>query len=509
MAEDPLAREQVLELLHELSALRDALREAERAHRVELEAMPRESRLGATNLVHYVTFRKYDVRPLQEKLAAIGLSSLGRSEARIEDAITTVMRVLAQLAGESYEAPPTREAAYAQGKLRENTRALLGDGDGSIVMVTMPSEAADDRALVRELISAGMRVARINCAHDDEQAWRSMAAHVRSASAELDRPCRVLFDLPGPKLRTLPLAKHEEITLTRGDTLVLTGDGEPGRAARHHKDGRLIEPARIACALPQAVAALVPGACVYFDDGKIAARVVEVNESGALLAITRAGRGKAKLKAEKGINLPDTPLTIAALGRDDRRALDVAVECADMVGLSFVRTREDVQALVKELDERKARLGVVLKIETKLGFEQLPTLLLAGLGRPPLGVMIARGDLAVECGFERMAELQEEILWLCEAAHVPCIWATQVLETLAKKGKLTRAEITDAAAAERAECVMLNKGPHVVRAVKTLRNILTRMRGHQQKKTAVLRPLRSPQLEALVEDPKAETRDYG
>jgi pyruvate kinase len=103
--------------------------------------------------------------------------------------------------------------------------------------------------------------------------------------------------------------------------------------------------------------------------------------------------------------------------------------------------------------------------------------------------MIARGDLAVESGFERLAEVQEEILWLCEAAHVPVIWATQVLETLAKRGAPTRAEITDAAMAHRAECVMLNKGPYIIHAVRMLDDILKRMQSHQFKKQSMLRQL--------------------
>ena len=116
-------------------------------------------------------------------------------------------------------------------------------------------------------------------------------------------------------------------------------------------------------------------------------------------------------------------------------------------------------------------------------------MLLAAMKAPRCGVMIARGDLAVECGFERLAEVQEEILWICEAAHVPVIWATQVLETLAKEGMPSRAEITDAAMAQRAECVMLNKGPHVVEAVQVLDDILRRMQGHQAKKRSMLREL--------------------
>jgi pyruvate kinase len=116
-------------------------------------------------------------------------------------------------------------------------------------------------------------------------------------------------------------------------------------------------------------------------------------------------------------------------------------------------------------------------------------LLLAAMRHFPVGVMIARGDLAVECGYERMAEVQEEMLWMCEAAHLPVIWATQVLDQLARSGQPSRAEITDAAMAERAECVMLNKGPHILEAVRTLSDIATRMQAHQQKKRSLLRRL--------------------
>ena len=135
-------------------------------------------------------------------------------------------------------------------------------------------------------------------------------------------------------------------------------------------------------------------------------------------------------------------------------------------------------------------IGVVLKIETRRAFANLPTILLEGLKFPACGVMIARGDLAVECGFERLSELQEEILWVCESAHVPVIWATQVLEGLTKSGHATRAEVTDAAMSQAAEAVMLNKGPYLVQAVEMLDDILQRMQGHHRKKHSTMRELR-------------------
>jgi pyruvate kinase len=133
----------------------------------------------------------------------------------------------------------------------------------------------------------------------------------------------------------------------------------------------------------------------------------------------------------------------------------------------------------------------VLKVETARGFEVLPELLLAGLEGGPLGVTIARGDLAVEVGYERLAEVQLEILRLCEAAHVPSIWATQVLETLAHEGQPTRAEVTDAATGVRAECVMLNKGPEIVATIAALDDILARTARHQAKQTPLLRELKA------------------
>ena len=136
-------------------------------------------------------------------------------------------------------------------------------------------------------------------------------------------------------------------------------------------------------------------------------------------------------------------------------------------------------------------VDITLKIETVEAFRQLPRMLLEAMRWRDVGVMIARGDLAVEAGFARMAELQEEILWLCEAAHVPAIWATQVLESLAKTGLPSRAEITDAAMAQRAEAAMLNKGPYIDRAVTVLGDILGRMHGHASKKRDMLRRLES------------------
>ena len=176
-----------------------------------------------------------------------------------------------------------------------------------------------------------------------------------------------------------------------------------------------------------------------------------------------------------------------------------------MLAMSFVQRPEDIEQLIAELDRLgRPALGIVLKIETRQAFAELPALLLAVMKHYPLAVMVARGDLGVEVGFERLSEVQEEILWLCEAAHVPVIWATQVLESLAREGIPSRAEVTDAAMSGRAECVMLNKGPYIVQALQFLCNVLNRMETHQQKKTALLRRLDISHLHKMVKAWKAD-----
>lgn len=250
------------------------------------------------------------------------------------------------------------------------------------------------------------------------------------------------------------LAETEQrVRLRAGETLRLLNTSEPVPVT---PEG----PASIGCTLPEAFRDARVGHRVLLDDGKMGGVVRAVGPGTMDVEITRAAPGGSRLAAEKGINFPDTDLRIPSLTAQDREDLRFVARHADIVNMSFVRRAQDVADLLAELDALDAHgLDVTLKIETVGGFEQLPMMLLEAMRWEDCGVMIARGDLAVETGFERMAEVQEEILWLCEAAHVPVVWATQVLESLAKKGVPSRAEITDAAQGQRAECVMLNKGP--------------------------------------------------
>jgi pyruvate kinase len=331
----------------------------------------------------------------------------------------------------------------------------------------------------------GTNCVRINCAHDDPKIWADMIGTVRSVAKGLARDCPVLMDIAGPKCRTEKVQALENKRLHRGDAFVLV---------ERLQDAPVNGAISATLTFPEIIGRLRVGAEVWIDDGKIGARVVS-NKSGAARLEVFSVRAKgARLKAEKGVNFPNTDLLLPPITKDDLAALDFVAQHADIVGFSFVQRPSDMVLLERELNSRRSGRPpqpVVLKIETRLGVENLPELIVQGAGMRPLAVMIARGDLAVELGFARMSEIQEEILWLCDAAHVPVIWATQVLDQLVSEGAPTRAEATDAAMSQRAECVMLNKGPFLVEAVAFLKDVLERMDRHQSKKSARLEPLRS------------------
>ncbi len=600
----------VTALAAELAELRADLLAAEDAHADVIAGTHPRHRRSAVNLVHYVELRRHDLRELQAKLAGRGLSSLGRCEANVLATIEAVLGLVSNLA-EREPPPVTASIALGEGDelLAHNADRLLGPTPphrSTRIMVTLPSAAADNPLLVTKLVTNGMDIARINCAHDSADQWTTMIDQLHSCDRPRHRRVRTAMDIAGPKLRTGPMQvgpaalrvapdrdelghvmrpalvwltatnapaptvpsgrsvavvpiddaaflearrpdDRLEITDSRGSvrtwkvvesttsgclasteqtTYLMTGlaighldeatgattttsVGELPRREQVHRvrrDDRVILTRaldaaegtpegvvhRIGCTLPEAFAAVRPKEWVWLDDGKMGGPVDTVTPAEITVTITEVRPGGANLKSGKGINFPDSDLRLDALTAKDREDLPFVVRHADIVNFSFVRRPGDVEELQRELKALDATdIGIVLKIENVMAFENLPELLLVAMRSDRVGVMIARGDLAVEVGFERLAEVQEEIMWVCEAAHVPVIWATQVLDTLARTGQASRAEVTDAAMADRAECVMLNKGPSINKAIRTLDSILRRMQDHQDKKRSLMRRLRS------------------
>lgn len=464
------------------------------------------------NLALYLALRKVDLTAEQTALTALGLSSLGRAEAHVLATLDAVNAALGALADGTPAAGRVSPRFHRPARRIERRRdAMFGtdpNGPCTRILVTLPTEAAEDPQLVAGLVAAGAGAVRINCAHDGPEAWAAMIAHTRSAATAAGRAVPVYMDLAGPKVRTrtvsmppdwmrrekkkkLKALKKEGLSsrtlgprLLRGDRLVLcrTAAGDETRV-------------EVTLSHPALLAALKPGAMVHFDDGRIGARVVSIDTGRAELEVANVRARGTRLKPEKGVNLPGVAIDIPALTEADQNALDFAVGRADTIGYSFVQTVRDVRAIQAAIADRLPPGGempaLVLKVETDLALHNLPRLIVQAGARGPVAVMIARGDLAVEIGLERLSEIQEEILWLCEAAEIPVIWATQVLENLAKEGFATRAEATDAAMAQRAECVMLNKGPYAEEAIAFLRRVGLRMDRHQAKKTPRLGPLRA------------------
>ncbi|MDX2129831.1 MAG: pyruvate kinase [Chloroherpetonaceae bacterium] len=468
----------------------------------------KEFEFSAKNFAEYLALRRRDLRHLQAALIPLGLSSLGRSEARVMPNLEAVIAALSAMISKANALTAPKQEDFLKGSLRLEANAddILGkapDRRNVRMMITLPSDAAKNYSLVSKLLEKGMNIARINCAHDSEEEWSKMIAHIRRAEKSLGLTCKIFMDLGGPKVRTGEIVdkrtrdKGKQDVIAKGELIFLYGN-KP-RAKNN-------ETLQVACAIPEILPSIGVGHQVWIDDGHIGSVVEEKRDEGLILRVTNVEAKGRKVKSDKGLNFPDSTLSISPLTSKDLNDLNFICKNADAINYSFVQSAEDVLALQNEISTRLHQakrngkilkknnmlpIGMIAKIETKRAVENLPEIIIQGAGNQPFGVMIARGDLAVEIGYQRIAEIQEELLWLCEAAHVPVIWATQVLESLVKKGIPSRAEITDAAMSERAECVMLNKGDYILEAIEILDNVLMRMGQHQTKKMPQLRELYS------------------
>lgn len=582
---------------------------------------------SATNMIHFLALKGLDVEQTKEELSSIGLSELGdinpyvlsSLSACIQMLVCSMSESLLSMEGSVEELPIHKSMEYQTENLSRtkmmklassNKDLLLGTLQGprmTHIMVTVGQEVVENDTLVADLINSGTSIFRINCAHGNPEVWGKIISIVKRSSQLLEKPCRVLMDLAGPKLRTGKLKAGPGVVKISpkrnavGDVLrpaqvwispqgtgpppphispdviihvdgqeflsklkindsvsfadargkrrslrilskcpIFSGVGfmaecsktayvEPGTALYAKKKrqkypigfvvdvppseqfvrlrvGDLLTISRdssdkgdgltfsdvgshkITCPSGYLFDSVKPEDRISFDDGKIWGVIKGTSISEVVVSITHAGLKGTKLGSEKSINIPDSDICYEGLTSKDLMDLDFVAAHADMVGISFVRDVHDIILLRQELAKRQiSNLGIVLKIETKCGFKNLPLLILEAMKSPnPLGVMIARGDLAVECGWEKLADIQKEIISICSAAHVPVILATQVLESLVKSGVPSRAEIIDADMGRRTSCVMLNKGKHILQAVSTLDTILN---SHCAKTKPELKPL--------------------
>lgn len=284
----------------------------------------------------------------------------------------------------------------------------------------------------------------------------------------------------------------EPIILFKGDHIRLIKKQVPGKSAVVNNNGEVAECAFISISMNEVFDAVSKKERCIFNDGKIEGIVVEVSSNELLVEITKAKINGSKLSAYKGVNFPDTSFSYTSLTSKDKEDLVFVLAHADAVNVSFIHSAADLKNLFNELERiaPDSSLGIIIKIETQLAFDNLVEILLYGMQKYPLGIMIARGDLAIETGWEHMAQIQQEIIRYCNSAYIPTIWATQVLENLAKKGIPSRSELTDVATSVRADCVMLNKGPYIKNAVALLNEILSQMDQYRDKNERLFQPVK-------------------
>ena len=478
-----------------LASLREQVRrESDRLVSGWRDAVAREDFLpSARNLADYLALHSKDVSALQADLSALGLSSLDSCERHVTASLDAIAAALARLCGDALEWFPDPEL-WSEGarRLRDQRRILFGRGVGTAIMATLPSEAASDSLLVDSYVAAGMDCARIDCAHDSPPVWRAMVEQVRRAAERHGRSCRILMDLPGPKCRIESLSPARPGRVKAGDRL---------RLAQRVTAATPVDLPALAVSLPQVVSGLSIGALVWIDEGKIRGRVAAIDGPDRIVDVVGARRKGGKLKLGRSVAFPGAPLDLPPLSEDDLAALPVVAECADLIGFSFVQRPRDIVALDRALAAARpagSPIPLVLKIETLEAVRNLPRLLVQAAGARPTAAMIARGDLAGEFGCVRPAEIDEEILRLCEAARIPVVWATHAVDGQVKDGLSSRADFAEAAMARRAGCVMLEEGPHVAEAIGVLGEVSNKMSRRQAKLGAWPSPRHSWPLEALT-----------
>ncbi len=326
--------------------------------------------------------------------------------------------------------------------------------------------ASREPAMLRELILAGMSVARLNFSHGDQQIHGENIQHIRQVSAELDRPVAILIDLQGPKLRVGNMGA-KGILVSAGEEIVLNCKSGHGRAAT--EDELACVPLQYAN-LPQEVE---PGDQILIDDGLLELEVLSATETDIRCRVVICGL----LKSNKGLNLPNAALSIPSITEKDWEDLEFSLAAgADWIALSFVRSAEEVLQLktrVAELCEFGRPVPVMATIETPEALDQIDPIVAAADG-----IMVARGDLGIETAPEKVPMVQKMIIRKCNAAGKPVITATQMLDSMIRNPRPTRAEASDVANAllDGADAVMLSgetaAGQYPLESVCTMANII-------------------------------------
>ncbi len=304
-------------------------------------------------------------------------------------------------------------------------------------IVATVGPASEPPEVLRALIRAGLDVARLNFSHGNPAYHAGLIGAIRAAADEVGRRVAIMGDLPGPKMRIGDL-DEEPIELVRDQRFTLTTEPGVGQADR------------VSITFPDLPAAVKPGDRLFLNDGFILLKVVEVTDTEVICNVRAGG----ELSSRKGLNLPGIDLGISAFTEDDRDWLEFAAEHRlDAVSQSFVATAADLNAVRKTAQALDYDPFIIAKIERASALENLDSILEAADG-----IMVARGDLGVEIPIETIAVAQRRITEQANLHGKPVITATQMLESMVKLRRPTRAEATDVANAilGGTDCVMLS-----------------------------------------------------
>ena len=350
--------------------------------------------------------------------------------------------------------------------------------------------AVDDESTLRELLDAGMDVARLNFSHGSHEEHARRIAAVKRLREEMGVPCAIMLDTKGPEIRTGLLPGGTPLALHAGQTVTLASDPNAGNTGGH-----------IFHDCPALAESLAPGARILLDDGLVELEVTRITPSASQIptpaetAATPDGMHRdviplnvectvlndGMLGGRKSLNVPGVQLPLPAVTEQDRADLLFGIEQGvDIVAASFIRDGAGVREIKQFLAAHGgADIAVVAKIEAAGALDHI-----ADIVREADGIMVARGDLGVEVPTYRVPHLQKEIIRLCNRESKPVITATQMLESMMRNPRPTRAEVADVANAvyDGTDCVMLSgetaSGAHPVEAVRTMARIACETEPH-------------------------------
>ncbi|SDJ62020.1 pyruvate kinase [Halovenus aranensis] len=353
--------------------------------------------------------------------------------------------------------------------------------------------ASESAESIKALAGAGMSVARLNASHGTPESRRELIDRIRRVEKEGEYPISVILDLPGPEVRTAPI--EESVFLADGSTIELF-------------EGETASPERVG--LSANLDAVAPGDSILVDDGRIELEATGVDD-GVVTATVASG---GELTSRSGVNVPGVDLGLPTITERDSRELDVAAEKeVDFVAASFVKHAGDIYEIGRALEERGADLPIIAKVERADAVENIE-----GIIEAADGVMVARGDLGVECPLEDVPMIQKRIIRSCNRAGTPVITATEMLDSMISERRPTRAETSDVANAvlDGTDAVMLSGetaiGDHPARVVETMGRIIEDVETSEE--YAELRESRVPpadetRTDALARSARFLARDIG